>query len=218
LKRIALIHTVRSVLEGFEPQLRQALSGPVLIHNIFDDFLATDPAVLGFFSDVNKRRLANDLENAALTGADLVIVTCSTLTPAVAELRGSVGVPVLAIDDAMCRLAVTHGPRILVMATARSTLEPTTAKIREEAGKAGVPAEIRTVLREKALAALKAGDAEGHDAILEEAAREIRDADVVVLAQASMARAAGRVAAACGVPVLASPGLCVAEAKRLLEE
>lgn len=218
MKRVALIHTVRSVLDGFEPQLREALSGPVLIHNIFDDFLATDPAVLGFFSDVNKRRLANDLANAELTGADLIVVTCSTLTPAVEELRTAMNVPVLAIDDAMCRKAVGYGSRVLVMATARSTLEPTTAKIRDEAAKAGVTVDMRTLLREKALAALKAGDGEAHDRILEEAAGEIGGADAVVLAQASMARAEARIAAACGLPVLTSPSLCIAEAKRLLGE
>ncbi|GAB1482236.1 hypothetical protein MASR2M78_10510 [Treponema sp.] len=89
MKRIALIHTVRSVLDSFEGLLRSALSEQVLIHNLLDDFLATDPALRGLFTDTNKERLAGDLRNAELTGADLIVVTCSTLTPAVAELRRS---------------------------------------------------------------------------------------------------------------------------------
>lgn len=217
MKRVALIHTVRSVLDSFEPLLLRTLAKPVLVHNILDDFLATDPAATGRFSDTNKRRLANDLANAELTGADLIVVTCSTLTPAVAELRRGMKVPVLAIDDALCRRALDFGPRILVMATARSTLEPTAAKIRQEAAAAGRRVRIDTLLREEALAALKAGEGERHDAILKEAVREIGEADVVVLAQASMARAEEIVAAASGKPVLSSPALCAAEAKRFLE-
>jgi len=217
MKRIALIHTVRSVLDSFEGLLRSTLSEPVLIHNLLDDFLATDPAVLGVFTDTNMERLAGDLRNAELTGADLIVVTCSTLTPAVDELRGNLRVPVVAIDDALCRKAASLGPRILVVATARSTLAPTTAKIVQEASDSGVQVELRTILLEEALSALKAGEGERHDAILEEAAKEIRDTDVVVLAQASMARAEGRVAEACGLPVLSSPSLCAAEVKRFLE-
>ncbi|GAB1482237.1 hypothetical protein MASR2M78_10520 [Treponema sp.] len=103
------------------------------------------------------------------------------------------------------------------MATARSTLAPTTAKIAQEAADAGFQIELRTILLEEALSALKAGEGDRHDRILEDAAREIGDLDVVVLAQASMARAERRVAEACGVPVLSSPGLCVAEVKQFLE-
>lgn len=217
MKRVALIHTVRSVLDTFEPLLLRTLTKPVLVHNILDDFLATDPAATGRFSETNERRLANNLANAELTGADLIVVTCSTLTPAVAELRRGMRPPVLAIDDELCRQAAAHGPRIAVLATARSTLEPTTAKLREEAAAAGLTVEIRIILREEALAALKAGDGGRHDAILKEAAQEIGEVDVVVLAQASMARAEEIVAAACGKPVLSSPALCAAEAKRLLE-
>lgn len=218
MRRIALIHTVRSVLESFEPMLRDAVSEDLLIHNILDDFLASDPAVTGLFSDVNKTRLTNDLKNAELTGADIIVVTCSTLTPAVTELRPTAAVPLIAIDDAMCRLAVTYGPRVTMMATARSTVEPTCMKILAEARAAGVEIELETVVVEEALAALKQGAAERHDTLLGEAAANITGRDVVVLAQASMARARGHVAAACGLPVLVSPASCLDEIRVTLSQ
>ncbi len=218
MKRIALIHTVRSVLDSFEALLRAALPEPVLVHNILDDFLATDAAEKGVFTETNVARLAADLKNAELTGADFIIVTCSTLTPAVTKLREVVKVPVLAIDDELCRRAVDHGKRILVMATAASTVEPTTSKIRAEAEAAGKTVTIETLLVVEALVALKGGDPGTHDRLLAEAAAAVRDADVIVLAQASMARAEGLVAAASKLPVLSSPALCVADAARTLAE
>lgn len=52
MRRIALVHTVKSVYDTFEGQLREALGdgfGELKIHNLMDDFLANDPADTGVF-------------------------------------------------------------------------------------------------------------------------------------------------------------------------
>ena len=216
MKRIALIHTVRSVLDSFEPRLRSALDEPVLIHNLLDDFLATDPAATGIFSRVNKDRLANDLRNAELTGADIIVVTCSTLTPAVTELRSAFKTPIIAIDDAMCRLAVTYGPNVTILATARSTVEPTRNKILAEARAAGVAIDLDAKISEEAILALRKGDVKRHDELVTALALTVKFQDVVVLAQASMAHLEVQVEKICGCPVLASPPSCIVEVKDLL--
>jgi Asp/Glu/hydantoin racemase len=217
MKRIALIHTVKSVLDSFEPHLRSALDEPVLIHNLLDDFLATDPAETGMFSPVNKERLANDIRNAQLTGADIIVVTCSTLTPVVAELRSTFKTtPIIAIDDAMCRLAVSYGPNVTMLATARSTVEPTRNKILAEARAAGVPIDLDVKISEEAILALRKGDVKRHDELVAALALTVKFQDVVVLAQASMAHLDVQVAKICGCPVLASPPSCIAEVKEVL--
>ncbi len=216
MKRIALIHTVRSVFETFESRLRQAINEPVKVHNILDDFLASDPAETGFFSQVNKDRLYNDIRNAELTGADVIVVTCSTLTPAVAELRSAFKTPIIAIDDAMCRLAVTYGPAVTILATARSTVEPTRNKILGEARGANVTIDLDARISEEAILALRSGDVKRHDELVESLALTVKMQDVVVLAQASMAHLDVQVAKICGCPVLASPPSCIAEIKNLL--
>jgi Asp/Glu/hydantoin racemase len=216
MKRIALIHTVKSVLDSFEPRLRAALDEPVKIHNLLDDFLATDPAETGMFSSVNKDRLANDIRNAELTGADIIVVTCSTLTPAVTELRSSFKTPIIAIDDAMCRLAVTYGPNVTILATARSTVEPTRYKILAEARVADVALNLEAKISEEAILALRKGDVKRHDELVAALALSVKFQDVVVLAQASMAHLDVQVAKICGCPVLASPPSCIAQVKDLL--
>src|SRR5258707_576968 len=65
--------------------------------------------------------------------------------------------------------------------------------------------ELVRKLVEGALAALDRGDRASHDGLVVEASRELRDCDVVALAQYSMAPAAAEVAAATGRPVLTTP-------------
>ena len=114
MKRIACIHTVYSVIESFTQQLRDGIPGDILIHTLYDDFLATDPAMTGKFSAINHQRLRLDMQAQALTGADVIVVSCSTLSPSVRLLRGEFNVPVVAIDDAMVNAAVEGIERVQV--------------------------------------------------------------------------------------------------------
>ena len=216
MKRIALIHTVGSVYGSFGPALQQMVGTQVKIHNILDDFLASDPAETGEFSETNRQRLVNDVHNCVLTGADIIVVTCSTLTPAVTELRASVPVPLVAIDDEMCRKAVTFGRNVTVLATATSTVAPTTGKILAEAKTVGIMVDIASHVCPEAIVALKKGDVQTHDDLVAKMALDVKNQDVVVLAQASMAHMAGTVERICGCPVLSSPDSCMREIVSLL--
>ena len=71
-------------------------------------------------------------------------------------------------------------------------------------------------LAEGALAALNAGDGEGHDQAAARAAAGLRDCDVIALAQFSLSRAATSVAAATGKPMLTTPDSAVRKLRRRL--
>ena len=114
-------------------KLKDYVGEPVKIHNLWDDFLANNPNEIGEFTIENRCRLYNDIKSAEMTGADMIVVTCSTLTPVVNMIRPFVRVPLIAIDDAMGRKAVTYGDRILVLATAGSTEGPMREKLNAEA-------------------------------------------------------------------------------------
>ena len=187
MKSIALIHTVKSVASGFDDSLRNYLGYEVKIHNLWDDFLANNPNEIGEFTIQNRNRLFCDMKAQELTGADIIVTTCSTLTPAVELIRPFIQVPVIAIDDAMARRSVLYGKRIMVMATAESTVGPTVSKIKAEADKAGREADISTCVCMDAFFAMKAMDMKKHDMILREKAGELKGYDCIVLAQASMA-------------------------------
>ena len=95
MKSIALIHTVKTVANSFEQKLKDYVGEPVKIHNLWDDFLANNPNEIGEFTIENRCRLYNDIKSAEMTGADMIVVTCSTLTPVVNMIRPFVRVPLI---------------------------------------------------------------------------------------------------------------------------
>ena len=217
MKSIALIHTVKTVATTFDQTLKDYVGEEVKVHNLWDDFLANDPNEIGYFSIENRNRLYNDIKSAEMTGADMIVVTCSTLTPTVNLIRPFVKVPLIAIDDAMGRKAVTYGSRILVLATAGSTEGPMRDKLNAEAAAIGKQVEIDFKANAEAFHAMKAVQMDVHDAILLEMAKDISGYDCVVLAQASMAHLDKKIEEICHIPVLSSPTLCLEQVKETLK-
>jgi len=217
MKKVMILHTVKSVYETFGGQLREVLGNDVVINNILDDFLADDPARNdGVFSTENKMRLYNDLVNAQLAHPDVIVVSCSTLSPYIPSLRPFFSTPIIAIDDAMCGEALKTGNHIAVLATASSALHPAVDKLRAMGKEAGRNVTIVSYCDPTAIAALKAGDKATHDRLVLDMAKNVHDVDAVVLAQASMAGMQKEVAVLTDVPVFSSPRLCQEQVKATL--
>jgi Asp/Glu/hydantoin racemase len=128
------------------------------------------------------------------------------------------GIPVIKIDEAMVAEAVEHGSRIGVVATAPTTLEPTRHLLQARAAARDKKIEIELILVEHAIAALLSGDGTTHDRLVKQAVLDLaRRVDVVVLAQASMARVLDVIPTAeRSVPILSSPHLALGQVKQLL--
>lgn len=153
------------------------------------------------------KRLALHCELAVASGAQAVLVTCSSLGTATEQLRSGSSVPLLRIDEPMARQALAYGNRVGVCATLASTLAPTEELVRRLAAEAGQPLELKTSLCPGAFEAWRAGAAAEHDAaVLAALAGLAGQVHVVVLAQASMRRVLDNPAARdLGLPVLSSP-------------
>lgn len=217
MKSVALIHTVKSVSNTFEDQLKASLSQDIKVYNLLDEFLVKNPNEIGEFTTNNINRLYNDIKNQELTGADVIVVTCSTLTPSVEKIRPFIRTPIIAIDDAMTKKAVEIGSKILVMATAQSTIGPTCDKVLNDAKMANKEVAIERIVFPEAFAAMQAGDMETHNRIVLENSKDKTGYDCIVLAQASMAHLEEEIAKNCGCPVLSSPRLCITQVKDFLE-
>ena len=200
MKQVALVHTVRPVLESFPTLLRQTVETELKMYNLLDEFLASNPAEIGYFSIANRNRLFNDIKSAELTGADIIVVTCSTLTPTVEMIRPFVSVPIVAIDDAMTEEAVRIAKKIKVVATAMSTLEPTIAKLNKEAQKIGAEITVDAEDNLPAYTAMRSTDMATHDRLVLKMIEESTGYDAIVLAQASMAHLQEQAQAIAGVP------------------
>lgn len=213
-KRIAFVYTVGFLVDDFRARMRADLPEADCFHilneSLLQDLLRGAPQAQVY------RRVVEQIVLAADAGPDLIVVTCSSTSPAVDIARRLVPQPVLKIDDPMAAEAVRSGPRIGLLCTATSTVEPSSALLRAHAAALGREMSITTVLRPEAYQALMAGDRARHDAILTEAASSLAsEVDVLVLAQASLAHLRDRLAAALPCPVLASPPLLIQEIARL---
>ena len=207
-KRLGLVHTSATLVPVFAQLCKDKLPN-VEVFNIADDSLVKGIREAGRLTAQISRRVAAYLESAELAGADYIMVTCSSIGPAVEAGAKLMGVPVLRVDQPMADQAVAMGKRIGVIATLSTTLEPTADLIQRRAAAAGKGIEVTSKLAEGAFEALMSGDAAKHDAMVAAALKELaKQVDVIVLAQASMARVVETLAEK-PVPILASPGIAV---------
>ena len=216
-KTLALIHTSATLVPVFQ-QLCKAQLPDVDTFNIVDDSLVRAIGAKGALTADIARRVQAYITSAEAGGADFILVTCSSIGPAVEACAAFSAVPVLRVDQPMADLAVQTGPRIGVIATLPTTLDPTADLVRRRAAAAGKSITLTSRLVDGAFTALMAGDGEGHDARVAAALRELAtEVDVIVLAQASMSRVVETLAPAdrC-VPILASPALAIAQLAKLL--
>jgi Asp/Glu/hydantoin racemase len=209
-KKLGLIHTSATLVPVFAQLCKEKLPG-VETFNIADDSLVKGIIAAGSLTAQISRRVASYLESAELAGADYILVTCSSIGPAVEAGAKLMAVPVLRVDQPMADKAVALGKKIGVIATLQTTLEPTADLILRRANAAGTKIELTARLCEGAFDALMAGDAAKHDAMVATALEVLsKQVDVIVLAQASMARVVDTLAGKDKrVPILASPGIAV---------
>lgn len=199
--RVAFLHTGAVVISPVMELAREYLPDATAI-NYLDDKIVADLGDSERASSVPDR-VADLVKAAESAGADVVMLTCSSISHLAGPTSERLGIPVMRIDEAMADEAVATGDRITVLATLPTTLEPTIALVRERAALAGAEPEIVSEVIDGAFVAVSGGDRASHDRLVAAAIeRHAPSADVIVLAQASMASAAD--VADVDVPVLTS--------------
>ena len=207
--RITLIHALKHSLQPIEASFARLWPQPRLM-NLLDDSLSADLAREGGLSDAMTERFLDLGRYAASTGSDAILFTCSAFGRCIeAVARAHAPMPVLKPNEAMIEQAAAQARRVGLL----STFAPTLASMPAE-----FPASVTLVprLAEGALAALDRGDRAEHDRLVVQASKDLRDCDVIALAQYSMAPAADLVAQATGRPVLTTPDSAVSKVKKML--
>jgi Asp/Glu/hydantoin racemase len=214
---LALIHTSATLVPIFQ-QLCKTKLPHVNTFNIVDDSLVRAIGAKGSLTADIARRVEAYITSAEAGGADHILVTCSSIGPAVEASAPFCAVPVLRVDQPMADLAVRTGRRIGVIATLPTTLDPTSDLVRRRAALAGKDIALTSRLVAGAFDALMSGDSATHDALVSAALRELSSqVDVILLAQASMARVVdGLPEADKRIPILASPPLAIDHLATLL--
>ncbi len=214
--RIALLHTVQSVANSFGRRLKEYLREDIRVYNFWDEFLSVNPNEIGEFTAENKERLLLDLKSMAMTDADLIVVTCSTLSPHLEEARKTIQIPIVAIDDEMSAKAVKKSNNILVIASAKSAVEPVMDKLSLEGKLIGKMVKVTGVVIEEAFEALKKNNLTGHNEIVRQTVSQMdtSEFDLIVLAQASLESCMEDIRRITGKTTIAGTSFCLKEIKK----
>jgi glutamate racemase len=217
MTRLAILHTSPATLDPLKALAAELMPGVDVI-NFVDDSILPQLARNGGNVDEVADRLVTYARFAEQAGADVILNACSSVGEVVVREQAAVGVPVVRIDEALAEAAVRRGENIGVAATLATTLNPTMRLLRAKAEAAGRAVTLQPLLVSSAYERLIAGDKDGHDALLAAALGELaRKTDVVVLAQASMARVLPRLPEGERAKVLSSPRLGMEAVRQALQ-
>jgi len=218
-KKIGLIHTSATLIPVFQELINKHFKGQdIKLFNIVDDSLVKNIIDRGSLTTEISKRVLDYVSSANDSGADYILVTCSSIGQAVEMAASYSKVPVLRVDQPMADVAIQTGTKIGVVATLASTLEPTSDLVRRRAAIAEKEIELTSRLCEGAFDALMGGNPELHDKLVVAVLKELtQEVDVILLAQASMARVVGQLSEDDKkVPILASPEIAVQHMASLL--
>ncbi|MGG3562690.1 aspartate/glutamate racemase family protein [Neobacillus rhizosphaerae] len=186
--KLAIIHTTPVTIEPLKKLAEKYLANYEIINFLDDSIL---PSLLSTGGNIEKieHKLIQYSIFAKEAEADIILFACSSVGEVAVKAEQKVSIPVERIDEAMAEQAIHQGDKIAVIATLSTTLNPTVALLKQKADIYNMSPQIITLLANEAYTALTNGDKEMHDTILaNEIDRLAAEVDIVVLAQASMAR------------------------------
>ncbi|TCP29461.1 hypothetical protein EV207_11082 [Scopulibacillus darangshiensis] len=213
---LAIIHTTPVTVEPLK-NLAANLLPECGVVNLVDDSILPELAKIGGDTAAVQDRLIQYSKIAEDLGANAILNACSSVGGVVKKMEQAVKVPVVRIDEEMAEQAVHQAKSIGVAATLETTLEPTQNLLIEKSSELGKKIDLCPCLVTSAYEKLMEGDKEGHDRILGKALAElIQKVDIVVLAQASMAKVVEQLPSDLQGNFLSSPKMGMERVKRVM--
>lgn len=211
MSTVGLLHTAPVHVATFNELVGELAPGWTAEHLVDESLL--ERARLDGLATVSDA-VGRALLDLAARNVELIVCTCSTIGGLAEASAGTVDVRVVRVDRPMAELAVATGGRVAIVAALESTIGPTTELVSGISAGRGVHIEIATHVVAEAWERFEAGDLDGYARVIAAVLPSLAaSADVVVLAQASMAGAVG-IAGEVGIPVLASPRTAIEQLLR----
>ena len=213
--RIVLIHATRVAIDPIEAAAKNVWPDAETI-SILEESLSTDRQKSDDLTRELWDRIIGLTKYAEAAEADGVLFTCSAFGQAIEDAASQSSVPVMKPNEAMFDAAFAHGDRVAMIYTFKPAAGGMEDEFREAAKARGSQAHLTSYFADGALDAKRAGDEGAHDRLIADVAADI-DADVILLAQFSMASAAPEVRKRTKVPVLTSPEAAMTEMRRRID-
>lgn len=187
--KVALVYTSTTpeLIELVEKEVGRALPEGTEILSYQDPSILADVRTAGYVTPAPAARLIGMYMEAVSAGADAILNICSSVgevADSAQDVARYTGIPIVRIDEEMCRDTVRNGNKIVVMATLPTTLEPTKNTIKRVAREMNKHVELIDCLVDGAFGL----DQEQFKALMTEYAGKVAEkADVILFAQGSMA-------------------------------
>ena len=217
--KVGLIYTSTTpeLIELVEQEVKKQLGDDVELYSLQDPSILADVRASGYVTTAPSARLIGMYMKAAEEGVDAMLNLCSSVgevADSAQDVAKYIGVPIVRVDEEMCREAVRLGKRVGVLATLPTTLEPTKNTVSRVAREMNSHVELVDGLVDAFGA-----DQNKFKALLCAKAEEIADqVDVILLAQGSMAYAEDAIHEKIGKPVLSSPRFGAQALAKALQE
>ena len=202
--KAALVYTgtTPELIELVEREVRKNIGPEAEIISSADPTIIAEVRDAGYVTPGAAARLIGMYTAAVQQGAD-----------AFQSAARYIGVPVVRIDEEMCREAARMGRRIGVLATLATTLEPTKNTIMRTAREMGRHVELVDGLVD----AFNMDQEQFRALLISAAERMAGQVDVIVLAQGSMAYVEKDIERAVNIPTLSSPRFGAVELRKALQ-
>lgn len=186
-KRVVVIHSFLNSVEDFKNTFQNKVPEVELV-NIIDDSLLPEALANKGLTPGIVRRVCNYVVEAETMGADCVLNQCSSLGEAFDVAEQLISIPYAKVDRPMAMEAVSNGKKIAMIATAVSTVGPSSRVIKKVAADMNKQIDLEICFVDGAYEALiQDNDKDKHNRlIVEKVEKAAQENEVVVLAQGSM--------------------------------
>ena len=204
--KVALIYTGTSpeLIEYTEREIREQL-GDVELMTYAVPSVLEEVRKTGYVAAAPAAKMIRTYMEAVEAGADAILSICSTMGDvaySAQDVAKYLGVPIVIVNEEMCREAVRRGKKIAVMSTLPTSIAPTKNIIARVSREMGKHVEVIEVLVDGAYGL----DREQFMARMAEEAAKIADqVEVIVFSQGSMAYCEKMIADRFQVTVLSNP-------------
>lgn len=202
--RVGVVHTFLYSVEDIKAQFKRYLPGVEMI-NIIDDSLLEEALANRGLTPGIISRMADYYQNLQELGCACALNQCSSVGESADIAAKIVRMPIVKIDGPMAKKAAEIGGKVAVIATAISTVEPSSRLVERYAKEAGKDVRVDRCYVEGAYDfLLKTGDKQKHNEMVIAKVKEAaKDHNVIVMAQGSMYHLIPLIGNV-GVPVLTS--------------
>ena len=216
--KVALVYTSTTpeLIELVEKEVGDVLPRETEVASYQDPSILAEVRDAGYVTAPPAARLVGMYMTAVSEGADAILNLCSSVgevADAAQDIARYTGIPIVRVDEEMCREAVRQGTRSGVLATLPTTLNPTKTTILRVAREMNRQVELVDALVDGGFGL----DQEQFKALMSEYAGTIADkVDVILFAQGSMAYCEEYIHEKYGKVVLSSPRFGAAALKDAL--